>query len=410
MGKFDLNNPIDFARATNSFGGSILQLFTGRGQSAWILEEGAYQSGKDPAKKVVFHVFRTALPYGGALENISDSGGRRKAKFVFPYLDGQLTEDMGRKAETFSFSIILHGGEYLNAFNDLLSILNEPTPGTLIHPVRGKITCAMEDYEILHEERSRKAVAIRLTMIEHSTGGLALGARQNKSAPSKLAKLTDAFKKIESAINQVQGAVFLIQSVKNTVVQNLQAVQDAFGKLSGNMNATFNAGGNIPALLPVQTGGLQDSQGGIISNSTSIALSPADPFVNLPASLVNTQLQTALAIEQLSKDVLAVRAQISTQIGELETSGNGLGALEFFDNIIDLRTTANDLQDAFEAGKQSSQVRIIKYITPLVMSVREVCFANGLSPDDGIQVAFLNPELDSLNQIAKGTQLRVAIS
>src|SRR3989304_7195751 len=98
MGKFDLNNAADFARATNSFGGAILQQFSGRGDSAWILEEGAYQSGINPENRVVFHVFRTALDYNGAIDRISDSGGRRKGKFTFPFLDGQLTDGLGRSA------------------------------------------------------------------------------------------------------------------------------------------------------------------------------------------------------------------------------------------------------------------------------------------------------------------------
>ncbi len=410
MGKFDLNKALDFARATNSFGSSILQVFTGRGDSSWQIEEGSYQSGINPANIVIFHVFKTALDYNGALDSISDSGGRRKAKFEFPYMDGQLTEDMGRKAETFNLHIVLHGGRYQNAFNDLLTILNEPTPGTLNHPVRGKIVCAMESFEIVHEEKSRKAIAIRLTMIEHSTGALALAKRQETSAPSKISKLAEAFKKIETAITNVQAAVFLAQSVKNLIIQNLQDLQSSFGLISGNMNATFNPGGNIPALLPVQTGGLQDSNGNIVSNSTTIAASPADPFLNLPANLVDTALQTALAIEQLSKDIGIMRTTISDQIDELSECGNGQGSLEFFDNIIGLRESANDMQSAYDAGKQSSHVRIIKYITPQVMSMREACYANGLSPDDGIQLAFLNPELESLNYIAKGTELKVAKS
>ncbi len=53
MGKFNLNNAADFARATNSFGGSILQQFSGRGASAWILEEGAYRSGVNPDNEVI---------------------------------------------------------------------------------------------------------------------------------------------------------------------------------------------------------------------------------------------------------------------------------------------------------------------------------------------------------------------
>lgn len=409
MGRFDLNNPIDFARATNSFGATIVALFTGRGSAAWALKEGAYQSGINPAHKVVFHVFESAQDYDGAVDTITDSGGRRKARFVFPYLDGQLTEDLGRQAETFNISILLHGPGYFNAFAELLQILNESVPGTLIHPVRGDITCAMESYEILHEERSRNAVAVRLTMIEHSLDALKIRKRTDKSAPSKLSKLTQSFKAIENAINTVQGAVFLVQSVKNTIVQNLQAIQDSLGQISGDMNATFNSGGSIPALLPVQEGGLQGANGAIVSNSTTVVTSPRDPFADVPPDVVDPDLRTALAIDQMERSISAFRQTVAAEITEMSEAGEGQGSLEFFDSILALREMVNNMQDAFEAGKQSSQVRLVRYVTPRLMTVREVAFENGLTPDDGNQIAILNPSLESLNYIAAGTELRVAV-
>lgn len=410
MGKFDLNNAADFARATNSFGSSILSLFTGRGESAWSIEEGAYRSGTDPSRSVIFHVFRSQLPYSGAMNSISDNGGRRKANFEFPYLDAMLSEDMGRKPDTFNLSIVLHGNNYLNAMNELLIVLNEPTPGTLIHPVRGEIVCVMDSYQLLHQDSMRKAVAITLNLSEASIQSLRLRKGKDASAPSKLSKLTAAFVKIENAINAVQGAGFLVQTVKNTITQNLQAYQAAFAKVSGNMNATFNPGGSIPGLLPVQNGGVQNEEGEITTNAASIVASPNDALRNTPLELIDTGLQTALAVEQLNKDIIAVRIQLLTSINDLTNADDGQGALEFYDNIIDLRETANDMQDAYEAGKQSSQFKLINYRVPRVMSVREVAFANGISPDDSVQVAQLNPELESLNFIEKGTVLKVAVS
>lgn len=410
MPRFDLNNSADFARATSSFGGSILSNFTGSGPSAWVIEEGAYKSEINPDNIVVFHVFRSSKPYQGALSQIADKGGRRKAKFQFPYVDGQLTEDMGRNAETFDLDIVLHGNNYLTAFNQLMTILNEPVPGTLIHPVRGEVRCCMETYEITHKSDSRKAVAIRLTMAEHSIDALALRNREDKTASSLIQKLTKSFAKIERVINAVQAVNFLVQSIKQNIVQGLSAYKAAYAKIAGNMNATFNPGSNVPALLPVQHGGLLDSNGNIVSDGTTIAASPSDPFQNLPLDLTSTVLQTALAIEQIQKDIAASRAQAAALLQQLEESGNGIGSLEFHDNILELRETVNDQQDAFEAGKQSSQVSIIQFTTPRVMSVREVAFALGLAPDDGIQIAYLNPELDSLNMIDQGTILRVAVT
>lgn len=412
MGKYNLNNPIDFARATNSFGAGVLQTFTARGSSDWLIEEGKYRSGIDPTHEMVFHVFISSKDYQGALSQITDTGGRRKAKFEFPFLDGQLLNDMGRLGESFQIEIMLHGNNYLAAYKELIALLNEPVPGTLTHPVRGEISCAMESVEVIHKESERKSVAIRVHMSEHSLEALnAINGRSpTKTAPSLLSKLTTAFKKIEDGINAVQGALFLVQSVKLQITNGLTEYQNSYSKVAGSMNATFNPGGNIPALLPTQGGGLQDSSGAIVSNSVTNALSPKDPFASIPTSLLSTALQQALAIDHIQADIETVRFQLNESIQALLDAGNGKGALEFYDNIIALRETANDLQAAFEAGKQSSQVHLIDYVTPRVMSIREVAYANGVLPNESDQVALLNPDLESLNYIPKGVTVKVAIS
>lgn len=410
MGQYDLNNPLDFARATSSFGAGILGTFTARGSKDWLIEEGKYKSGIDPTHEVIFHVFTSAKDYGGAVGQISDEGGRRKAKFEFPFLDGQLTSDMGREGENFSIDIVLHGNNYLAAFNELMNILNEPVPGVLTHPVRGEIPCAMEHYRLIHQESQRKAVAITLTMTEHSIEALQLAKALDKTAPSLLSKLTTAFTKIENAINAVQGAVFLVQTVKNQIIQGLQEYQNAFSKVAGNMNSTFNPGGNIPALLPTQGGGLQSGTGSIVTNSITNAVAPTDPFGQAPANLLSLALQQALAIDHIQKDIETTRFQVAGSITALEESGNGQGSLEFHENIVALRETANDLQDAFVAGKQSSQIRIVDFITPRIMSVREIAFENGISSDDSDQIAVLNPELESLNFIPSGQTVKVALT
>jgi DNA circularisation protein N-terminus len=411
MANFDLNNPIDFARATNSFGAGILQTFTARGQQQWLLKEGQYTSA-DNSQSVVFHVLTTKQDYGGAMSQVSDQGGRRKAKFEFPFVDGQLTSDLGRLAETFQLDIVLHGNNYLRALRQLLEILQNPVPGKLIHPVRGPIRCAMESYELTHQESQRKAVSIRLTMIEHSLETQQiLGEDPVKSAPTRLSRLTEAFKKIEDAINAVQGSVFLITSVKNQIVQGLQDYQNAYSRLTGNMNATFNPGGaSIPALLPTQEGGLQGGDGQIVSNSVTIAVSPNDPLQNLPADVLTPELQQALAIDTIEKQVGNSRLQVADIIDQMKSSADGQGALIFYSNIIDLRVTANELLLTFEAGKKSSRSRVIDYVTPQVMSVREIAFANGLSPDEGSQIALLNPSLESVNLVPKGLTVRVGVS
>ena len=301
MGKFDLNNAADFARATDSFGASILSTFTSRGVTEWVLQEAQYISGVNPSNIAKFHIFKSAADYNGALSQISDSGGRRLAKFQFPYVDGQLTEDMGAKAETFSLDIVLFGNNYMEAFNQLFTILNEPVPGKLVHPIRGPIICKMDSYENVHKGEERKAVTIRLNFETHTFNAIKLTQNASTTAPTLISRLAQSFVKIENAINAVQGAYILVNSTKLQITGLLSAYSQSYALLCSQLNTTFNSGNAIPAVQPTQSGGVLSSSGQIVTNATSVATSPDDPLQSVPSSVLTSQLGTAQAANQIQQ-------------------------------------------------------------------------------------------------------------
>jgi hypothetical protein len=405
----DLNSPLDFARATSGIGG-ILQQFTGQGEGAWVINEGSYTGGSDKGSTVLFHVFASATNYQAALAQIADTGGRRKVKFKFPYNDGQTTDDLGRTPQTFNLDIILHGDNYLEAFKNLFTELNDPVPGTLVHPVLGRLTCGMESYEVTHSNDKRKAVSIRLTMIEHNFSVADIQIKVNPTVQSALSKLLDAFKKIDNAVTAVEATLLAARSLKNQLKNLINDYKSIFARNASSLNTTFNAAGagQFPSLLPTTEGGVQQSNGTVSTDIALTSASPNDPFQNVPVSSLTNQTSQALAAEQIAKDIQAGRDQLTNIIRQMSDLGSGQGSLEFFDEILGLRETANDMQDAFEKGKQSSQFKIISYMTPRLMSVREVAFDIGIPLNRVDEISILNPQLESANYIPKGTKLRVA--
>jgi len=408
MPNLDLSNAADFAKLTVGGAAGLLSLFTGRGSTAWDIQEGAYYH--NPNSRVLFHVFQSAVDYNAAVDQITDSGGRRNAKFLFPYKDGQLTEDLGKTPESFDINILLFGNRYMAAFNLLMQELNDPEPGILEHPIRGFITCKMESYTILHSSETRKAMAIRLNMVEHSFNGFLSYGTPPTTAPSALQKLADAFKKIDNAITRVEATLLAVRTVKNFIKQLLGEYKNRFASTGNNMNRTFNPGGQIPALLPVQDGGIQGANGEVIDTGITAAVSPNDTLASLPIEFTDTALGQALATEQIFKDIETNRSQLTAIIAQLESLAGGQGALEFYDVILDLRETAIDMQDAFEKCKQSSQIKLIDYVVPRVMTVREIAFANGVAVDDASQILLLNEEFQSANYFSKGDRVRLAVT
>lgn len=402
MGILDLNNNLDFAKLTLSDASTILQDFTGKNPADWDILEGSYNG-------VLFHVFRSKEVYNGALGSISDSGGRRKVKYRFPYKDGQTTDDLGRKPETFEMDILIFGPKYLSGLSKIMNEMNKSTPGELVHPVRGRIKCVPEDFQFLHSSEKRKAVAIRLVFIEHSFTIGEFKSTNDSTVKGALAKALDAFKSIEAAIVKVQGAVTFSSDVRNHVNQLLNRYNKNYSATLGSINKTFNPAGSvdIPGLLPVNEGGLQKSDGSRVDSVFTTVISPSDPFAQIPLDQVSQATATALVSSQITKNVNSLRDDLNVILGLMET---GSAALELHDEIVALKKTAILMQDALEKGIASSQTRIVEYTTPRVMSLREVAFANGVLVNRVYELEVLNPSLLSTNYIEAGTSLKVPIS
>lgn len=406
MPRFDLGNAVDFAKVTNSSLLGILNSFSNKAVGEWQIEEASFRNVK-------FHIFKSKSDggsYNADVSTVTDSLGRRKVKYKFPYTDGQTTDDMGSAPGAYEFDVLLYGADYKTALSRLLEALNDPKPGTLIHPVLGSLTVVPETFQITHTHDRRKAAALRIMFIDHSfTVATPEISQRVNPVKSSLTKAIESLQKISSFIDKVQKNLKIIQSFKNLITQALKDYQNGYARVLTQSNATFNpAGGvDIPAVIPVQAGG---NYGQSDSELFPISVAPTDPFANIPYDVISSVAQTAVAVDRLTKDVNSLRDQLSAIIAGLEGSIGGQGSLEFYDDILDLKNSAADLQSVIEAGVASSRAKIIMYTVPRVMSLREVAFANGLKADQVVELDLLNPSLASINHIEKGTKVKVAIS
>lgn len=389
MGKLDLGNAADFAKATLSSAADILGDLTGRNPAEWDILEGSYNG-------VLFHIFKSKSNYQAGLSQISETSGRRKVKYRFPYKNGQTTDDLGAKPETFDFEILLHGSSYLTGYKQLLAELAKPTPGDLVHPIRGKIRVVPEDVQTTYSSDSRKAVALRVSFIEHSFTVGAFREFDDSTVKGALAKALEAFAKIEAAILNVQGAGIFVNNLVTKISSALGLYSTGYSLSLTRMNRTFNLGSSadIPTLLPVNNGGTSDG-------TFPVVTSPSDPFASVPLS---EEAEAALTAEEVTQEVNKLRSDLEAVLVDMET---GDGSLVLYDDILALKETAILLQDVLEKGLASSQSRIVQYTTPRLMSIREVAFANGISVDLVGDIEVLNPALLSVNFIPTGTILKV---
>lgn len=409
MSKFDLSNAQSFQAATLGSAAGILQTIAllGRDPTKWDLVEGAYSSnGNTP---VLFHIFKSQTQYQAELPKISDRGGRRKAKYKFPYKDGQTTDDLGREPESFDIEVLFHGPKYLQGFTALKAQLDNPKPGTLIHPVRGNIPCVAETYEITHESDQMFALTMRVTFIEHNFTIGTIRSTKDTSVKGFLSSALSALSTVQNAITNVIGVALFANSLKNQITQALTNYQNQFGTTLSNLNSVFNTNSStdIPGLVPVNNGGNINPDGTLANTNFLVATSP-NSLVS--SATLTQQAQTALAVKNVTNQVIEIRQQLSSLITLISSGAGGLGALLMYNDILNLKNTAIQMQYALEAGIASSNATIVAYTVPIVMSLREVAFANGLNVDRVTDLNILNPDIDSTNYILPGTIIQVPTS
>lgn len=440
MTSLDLNTVEGFTGATSALAAttsalSNLALLFGRPPEEWDIEEASFND-------VIFHVFVSKSDWQGALSQIQDSGGRRLAKFMYPYTDGQTTDDLGRTPESFDLEILLFGDNYLKGQVALFRELQKSTPGELIHPVRGAVPCRMESYSLIHAADTRKAVKINLRLVEHNFTLASYGTiAVDKNFKSALGDLAKAFQLANAMVTKVKGLVGFINSVIATVEGLIANFQDIMAIAASNINSVFNKGSSsdIPTLLPANLGGLlqvsstisttatgtqtkiQTNIATVTNNVFSLATRPGDPLLAIPVENLQQSTAIALASQTIYKQVNDTRIAANELISYLsaikpgvvtvdETTQTIEGAVDFHDEILQVKQAIVILQKAFELGLAQNGARIIEYTTPHIMSVREVAFENNISLENIADIDILNPELLSVNYIPKGTVLQVPVT
>lgn len=395
----NLNNPVDFASATLSKVSGALNQLAGLNKGEWVIEEAAY--GHPPGNLVVFHVFHSTQNYSAGVSQVQDSVSRRVVPFEYPYVDGQTTLDLGRSGESIDFDVVMHGDGYYAGYLALIQEFNNPLPGTLIHPVRGRMTVKFKEATVLHKSEAAKAVTLRLRFVEHNF------EISFQSAPpttkSVLADAVNFISLINGAITAVQSNLITANQVQQAIAAAIQGYHDDYTQTLVAINTTFNAGSSsdIPGLLPVNS-----SAGSAFPSGAA----PNDPFASLTPAEIQAQQAVPLSAAQAVDKVANNRVLATAAISLMEAANGGLGALDFYDQILTIKQSAISIQKALELALSSSNAAIKQYTTPLVMGLREVCFANGIAVDRAYELEVLNPNLLSTNLIPPGTVLQVPTS
>lgn len=396
----------------------LLAEISGRNPAEWDITECSFISNftiqdHPGAEAVRFLTFDDAqAPYKAGMPSLSDKGGRRKVYYRFPYRDGQTSDDMGRKGESFSLNVIFYGDDYKKGLKALLAECDQPSVGILQHPVRGRIVVGFDDYELVHQYSERKAVTARLMFTENTftIDSIADKAPNDiSSVKTALVAAVAAIRTVDTIINKVRSTIFATNEIRKRIEASLTSYKNGYFLGLQRINVTFNNNGSadLPMLVPVNDGGIAGPTGTIRRDTYTVALSLNDPFRGLPDQY-NQPLP--VTTQQAIDMVAGLRVQANDNIVLLKTSlKDGSGPLEFYNEILQIIQTAIAMQSTLESGIASSKQQIAQYVTKRLMTVREVAFDIGIGANRSIEIEILNPALLSVNFIERGTSLQVPL-
>jgi hypothetical protein len=182
----------------------------------------------------------------------------------------------------------------------------------------------------------------------------------------------------------------------------------------GQLAATFSSNTqlqNVAAQSANIAGGAPSLNSGTTVQGTSLATLPAvyqvgfDPATQaaINAQIANFVAANTITPQQAVFNANQSRTAILAAINEIITNFGNYG----YDLMLQYRGIAVSIQQATEAAIASSQNLVTVYVTPTNMSLRQIAFANGLSPDSQNAIETLNPYLGSVNYVPANTTLIV---
>lgn len=403
--------------------GGLANPYGAPSEGEWNLQEASFTpvDGQTPGTPVKFFtpIRSREESVGGyltAMEQAQDEGGRRLAIYEYPYRDGQFAEDLGRMGDKFNFLVVFHGVNYQRKYAEFqISVIRQRLAGTLKHPVFGDVPARLQSYQFVHTHDKYNAVVLRATFIEDNSAtitalgqGGALGPglvdSRNRSA---LGTLTRVQSFVQQKIFEVSALLMLPRAVQQGLQQRLDSITGAYSRLLGQMAATFGSDSSLNQLGSA-TGSFTEANAGVTTSGTTlppvfeVGLTPEEQAVveSQRDAYVNANQVTS---QQLVFQSNVVRAQVAESIRYTDDN-TGVDGAEI---SLAYRELAADFQRAAEACIQGTAAQTFEYTVPYEMSLREVAFLNLLKADRQNDLERLNPNIESINFIAKGTVLTV---
>ncbi|KAK64343.1 DNA circularization protein N-terminal domain protein [Bordetella bronchiseptica 980-2] len=156
---------------------------------------------------------------------------RDVGEYLYPYLDGGDTDDLGRGIRRFDITAVFWGDDYETRLQALLAKLEEPGPGELIHPIYGSIEYAqLKGKAVDHDADDPDYATLRMTFLETKPGNPFFV----RELPAQKADAASQYADLATELGTSQFASYLSTlKAKPGILSRLNAMRDVMaGTLS----------------------------------------------------------------------------------------------------------------------------------------------------------------------------------
>jgi len=239
------------------------------------------------ARDITLSSFRgVALPAADAL---SKEQAQRLAIHEYPGLPAGWTEHMDRSIAVYSVTCVVSGDRYVSQRDALEDVLDDPEPGTLVHPTRGSLSVSVQRYSVEESSDRLGGAVFRIDFVESGRPDMRISAKPSRG----LSVLTAA----DDALSAVGGAFADIFDL-DAVPQWLSS--DSISRIAEQLD-------DIRSTIQGPLGQMIDNAAAVVSSISAVE-DAVTALVNLPAELA-TEVQ---AIYALVRDLAAYQILTGT--------------------------------------------------------------------------------------------------
>lgn len=163
--------------------------------------------------------------------DVKTNGGNRLIKFNYPGSDDQAIEVQGNLQPSFNITAILTDENYFNDRDELLTVLNDKTPDTFVHPTAGAINNVIAGrYELIEKLSDIGRAEVNIVFEIDNAAGIPI---QSQNLPSQVIQSSSL------ANAQVADSFSNIFDVSLNFPNNFTDAFDALNKVSNALSTAY---------------------------------------------------------------------------------------------------------------------------------------------------------------------------